>query len=563
MAKFASKAAVKRQRPVLKSPVSTTGPGAPTFEGGAGFSRDAKSDLFLLAATNMVGEDTFYESAEERDARFVNLVHQVTVEDPEWVAAFIPYLRKEMFMRSASVVAAAEYVAAGGPHGRAVVTSALARADEPGEILAYWHAVYGRNEPIALKRGVADAITGHLEPAESFEEPVAGGTETVPLTPALKVAGALYTQNAALKYDGLSVGFRMGDVIERVHPAPLNNEQRSLFNYLLGRRHNPKDFRVKDNNDDRVSIENLSRITNVLALDGLDDDAFAAQMAVDPDLLTNSGYTWERLLSARPKLAGASLWESIIPNMGYMALLRNLRNFEQAGIAEQTADMVISKLTDPDEVARSMQFPLRFLSAYKFTEGFRYAHALDTALDLSVRNIPKVEGRTLILIDVSGSMTGTLSEKSTVARWEAGALFGVAQYLKSANADIVAYATRSQAVPMTPGTSVLRGIEKVADVVHNGRLEHGTNTFQALEAHYAGHDRLFIFSDMQSTYHFVNEAAVAKLKTIYNFNLGGYAQAHMDLTNGRYELGGFSDATFRLISLLERGKNAPWPWEIA
>ena len=35
-----------------------------------------ESELFLLAATNMVGEDTFYERADERDARFVELVHR-------------------------------------------------------------------------------------------------------------------------------------------------------------------------------------------------------------------------------------------------------------------------------------------------------------------------------------------------------------------------------------------------------------------------------------------------------------------------------------------------------
>lgn len=533
MSKFASKTAVKRQRPVLKSPVQTTGPGAPTFEGGAGFSRDAKSDLFLLAATNMVGEDTFYETAEARDERYVNLVHQVTMEDPAWVAAFIPYLRKEMFMRTASVVAAAEYVAAGGPNGRSVVASALQRADEPGEILAYWMATYGKGEPKPLKRGVADAVQ------------------------------RLYTQNAALKYDGLSVGFRMGDVIERVHPEPLNDEQRSLFNYLLGRRHNPKDYRVQDNNDERTNIAHISQVTKVLALDELDDAAFAAQLAVYPDLLKNSGYTWERLLSARPGLAGKDLWEAIIPAMGYMALLRNLRNFEDAGISEQTAQMVINRLTDPDEVARSMQFPFRFLSAYKFTNGLRYAHALDTALDLSVRNIPKVDGRTLILIDVSGSMDMTLSEKSKVARLEAGALFGVAQYLKSSNADLVAYGTDSAAVPITPSTSVLRGIEAVRNMQHTHHIGHGTNTFQALEKHWSGHDRLFVFSDEQSAFHFPNQAALNKLRAVYNFNLGGYAQAHMDLTHGRYEFGGFSDATFRLIGLLERGRNAPWPWELA
>src|SRR5204862_508788 len=45
-------------------------------------------DLFLLAATNMVGEDTFYERAADRDARFVELVHRVTAANPNFIAGF-------------------------------------------------------------------------------------------------------------------------------------------------------------------------------------------------------------------------------------------------------------------------------------------------------------------------------------------------------------------------------------------------------------------------------------------------------------------------------------------
>ena len=59
---------------------------AATFEGGAAYLRDPESDLFLLAATNMVGEDTFYEAAANRDARFVDLVHRVTATNPAFTA---------------------------------------------------------------------------------------------------------------------------------------------------------------------------------------------------------------------------------------------------------------------------------------------------------------------------------------------------------------------------------------------------------------------------------------------------------------------------------------------
>src|SRR5689334_24932298 len=112
------------------APIATTGQWTCTFEGGDAFVRDAESELFLLAVTNMVGEDTFYERAGTRDARFVDLVHTVTASNPTFIAGadvdngkvgLAQYLRETMLMRSAAVVMAAEYVAAGGPFGRSVV----------------------------------------------------------------------------------------------------------------------------------------------------------------------------------------------------------------------------------------------------------------------------------------------------------------------------------------------------------------------------------------------------------------------------------------------------------
>jgi hypothetical protein len=134
--------------------VRTMGRRIATHEGGAGYGRDPESDLFLLAATNMVGEDTFYERAADRDARFVELVHRVTQTNPAFIGGdgeeqvgLARYLRQEMGMRSAAVVMAAEYVAAGGSEGRRVIAGALQRPDEPAELIGYWLARHGRNLP--------------------------------------------------------------------------------------------------------------------------------------------------------------------------------------------------------------------------------------------------------------------------------------------------------------------------------------------------------------------------------------------------------------------------------
>lgn len=195
------------QQPVQTGRMSIAEPNAITFEGGDGYTRSAKQELFLLSVTNMVSEDTFYENGSDRDDRFNKLIAQVVKSDPDWVANFVGYLRGTLNMRSASLVMAAEYVRAGGPNGRNVVSSAIVRGDEPAEMLAYWTGKYGRKIPAAVKRGVADAAT------------------------------RLFTERNVLKFDGQSKAYRAADVIELVHPKPASGWQSELFKYLLDKRH--------------------------------------------------------------------------------------------------------------------------------------------------------------------------------------------------------------------------------------------------------------------------------------------------------------------------------------
>lgn len=190
-----------------QAPVRAPRPQTLTTEGGQGFTRSAKQELFLLSVTNMVSENSFYEQAADRDKRFNDLIAEVVRTDPKWVADFVGYLRDTLNMRSASLVIAAEYVKAGGPNGRAVVSSACVRADEPAEMLGYWIGKYGRKIPAAVKRGVADAAT------------------------------RLFTERNTLRYDGQSHAIRFADIIELVHPRPNASWQSDLFRYLLDDRH--------------------------------------------------------------------------------------------------------------------------------------------------------------------------------------------------------------------------------------------------------------------------------------------------------------------------------------
>jgi hypothetical protein len=85
MAKF-SGTNRRPRRTNLVAPVRTRNERTFTHEGGAAYTREPESDLVLLAATNMVGENTYYERADVRDARFVDLVHDVTASNSAFIA---------------------------------------------------------------------------------------------------------------------------------------------------------------------------------------------------------------------------------------------------------------------------------------------------------------------------------------------------------------------------------------------------------------------------------------------------------------------------------------------
>lgn len=510
MAKFSGKAA----RPNVKSPMRTTGKTTTTYEGGLGYERDAKTQLFLLAVSNMVRQGTFYESATDRDNRFKALAQQVTVEDPQWVRDFIPYLRNTMQMRSASVVLAAHYTAAGGEKPRAVIDSAITRADEPAEFLAYWAQEYGKNFPMPVKRGVADA------------------------------AVRLYNERNALKYDGQSRAWRMGDVIELTHAKPEAPWQSDLFKYLLDTRHKREDIKF---------TPNLAVIEDYVTAHEIPVEQRCEHMRKNG---IPRGMTWESLSGWLQGPMDAEAWEAVIPQMGYMALLRNLRNFEAAGISQETTGYIRSKLSDPDEVAKSRQFPIRFYSAWKATDSLEWGRELEKALDLSLRNVPELSGRTLVMIDCSGSMNDRMSDRSENQRWEVASVFGTA-FAKAQNGRADVYLYSNNVVPFDLSRSVLKSVDAIR---HTPGLWGGTYTWGAVSTAYNGHDRVLILTDEQA--HDRGGLMQTYGKAIYTFNLAGYRAAHtMQGEKGSYVFGGLSDAGFVMLKAIDELKHGHWPWE--
>ncbi|KRC57002.1 MULTISPECIES: TROVE domain-containing protein [unclassified Nocardioides] len=502
--------------------VTADRPSGTTHEGAPGYARDAKGELFLLAVTSFVAEDTFYESAADRDARLRALVARVAVEDGDWVLRLVRWLRTGVHLRSVALVVAAEAVrarlAAGVAGGnRAIVDAALDRADEPGELLAYWTGRYGRAVPKPVKRGVADA------------------------------AVRLYTERSLVKYDGRGRGFRFADVLELTHPSPRDARQGVLFRHAIDRRHDRADAIP----DELGVLRARQRLLAVPV------EQRRAVLLDGERALTSAAMTWEQVAGWLQGPLDAAVWEAVIPSMGYMALLRNLRNFDEAGVSDEVAARVAARLADADEVARSRQLPLRFLSAYRTAPSLRWGWALEQALQASLGSVPALPGRTLVLVDRSGSMFSRLSRRSVLTRADAAAVFGVALAVRAARADLVEFGTDHRVVEVGRGESVLTVAGRFGNL-------GGTNTAAAVRRHYRGHDRVVLVTDEQAWGGWRGEEptkAVPERVPVYTFNLAGHRYGHGPSGVGnRHTFGGLTDQGFAAIPLLEQGRDERWPF---
>lgn len=518
--------------------VSAPSPTARTYNQAPAFERDPQSELFLLAVGGFVTENTFYEKNILRDTRFKALIHEVAKTDPSWMARFLIWLRTEANMRTASIVGAVEFAVArlklpsvpayelpGATDDRGVTRYTLdkvcQRADEPGEALAYYMATYGRKICKPVKRGIADA------------------------------ASRLYNERNTLKYDTASHGVRFGDVLELTHPAPDHLYQHVLFKHLIDRRHGRG----------HESYQGLNIILKNIWLRSQVQIYGKTQVLLSPEALAEAAMTWEDALSlAGDKVPKNELWEAMIPNMGYMALLRNLRNFDEAGISAKAAEYVAGRLADPDQVVRSRQLPMRFLSAYRAVSNLRWSSPLEQALNESLLNVPSFPGRTLILIDTSGSMANSFSQHSDLRLWDAAAIFGLALAQRCEEATVVSFSYGSKVFGVPRGESLLRSLDRFKTGYF---LNGGTNTALAVRTHYQGHDRVICLTDEQSNVHSGSSVfdIVPKDKIVTTFNLAGYRYGHAPSGSAtRNTIAGLSDNAFKLLPVLEQRASGGWPF---
>jgi hypothetical protein len=272
--------------------------------------------------------------------------------------------------------------------------------------------------------------------------------------------------------------------------------------------------------------------------------------------------TWESKLSD----AGADTekkseaWAELLKEnkLGYMALLRNLRNILQQ--APESKDIACRRLLNKAAIKRSRVLPFRFYTAYKELQSITGASpvlkSLSEACDIALENVPKLE-RTLVVLDDSASMSSPVASGNTTCL-EAGAMFASA-LIKSNDADLVMFNDHARYTTIDTGMSVLPMTEKIMSKTECNGTDFNC-IFPILNKAY---DRIIILSDMQGWvgYNTPTKTFAAYKKRhacdpyIYSVDLRGYGTSQFP-ENKIATLSGFSDKMFDLMVMAEQDKQA-------
>ena len=239
--------------------------------------------------------------------------------------------------------------------------------------------------------------------------------------------------------------------------------------------------------------------------------------------------TWEAKLSAGGDKR--ETWAELLQKgkLGYMALLRNLRNMEKAGVDRDLINAAIRARKGAHKV-----LPFRFVAAAR--HGPAFIDALDEAFRANVADIEADSDRTVVLVDLSYSMQDKLSGKSDMLRWDAAAALAV---MIPGNVRTFVFSNDFAEVKHEGG---LRGIEAIINSIPHGGTQLGAAVDEINRN--VEYDRLIVITDEQAHDYVEGPKGRGYMINVASYQNGvGYGRwVHID---------GFSEQVLRFIAAYE------------
>lgn len=485
-------------------------------EGAPAYALTPKHQLAQYAATGCLNA-TYYASAEAQLEKMLELCQGV---DAQFIAQAAVYCRERGYMKDMPALLTAILAAQGQPQLKAVFN----RVIDNGKML--------RNFVQIMRSGATGRKSLGTRPKKLVQAWLNNASEKALLSASVGNAPSL------------------ADVLKMAHPKPAEAWRAAFFAREIGKPH---------------EAQALPPLT--AAYEAYKRDQSRAVPDVPFQMLT--------ALTLSPHA-----WARIALQGGWQMVRMNLNTFARQGVYELPGmvDAVAAKLRDAELIAKARAFPYQLLSAYTAAgddvpQAIR--DALHDALEISLANVPRIEGQVIVCPDVSGSMSSPLTghrqgASSAVRCIDVAALVTAAMLRKNPGAKVLPFEVGVVKCKLNPRDTVMTNAEKLAAIGGGGT--NCSAPLAQLNAKNAMADLVVYVSDNESWIDARRHGATATMSEWQLFKRRNpqaklvciditphattQASEQVDVLN----IGGFSDDVFKIIAAFAAGQLSAAHW---
>lgn len=318
--------------------------------GGRAYTLKSRAALAQLAATGTLNQ-TFYQNAQVQLDHILNLALEV---DPEFVAKTAIYARQTAHMKDTPVV----------------LLALLSELDAE---------LFKRIFPLIIDNG---------KQLRNFVQIMRSGMigrKSLGSLPKRMVNEWILSASAQ-QLIAANVGSSpsLADVLKMTHPKPKTAEQDAFFAYVLG-----KEYQLAQLPAQVQALEQFRLGVNT------------ELPKVPMQLLTHLNLNQQQ-------------WAEIARNGSWQMLRMNLNTFLRHDVfkIKGMTKIIADKLMDEQSILKSRVFPYQLMMTWSALDQempHEIANALKFAMQCSISNVPKLHGNVVIAIDVSGSMSSSIT----------------------------------------------------------------------------------------------------------------------------------------------------------
>lgn len=489
--------------------------------GGVAYAMTAPHALAQYAATGCLN-GTFYADAEEQLATVLQLTREC---EPEFIARTALYARERGYMKDMPALLCAVL----SVRSPGLLAEIFERVIDSAKML--------RNFVQIMRSGVT-------------------GRKSLGTLPKRLILQWLERQSDEQLFCG-SVGSQpsLADIIRMVHPRPATASREALYAYLLGR---------------SCSRELLPEIVRQYEdFKSLENSEGHAVPAVPFQMLTSLPLT-------------KTHWKQIARNASWTTTRMNINTFLRHGVFEDPdlTREIANRLRRSELIERSRVFPYQLLTAARSLSDAVPAEirlALQEAMEVAIRNVPRVAGKIFVLPDISGSMqspvTGVRKGSTTAARCiDVASLVAAALMRRNPETVVVPFSDKVTLCELNPMDSVMTNAEKLVNLPSGGT--NCSLPLRYLNERNAKGDLIVYVSDNES---WVDSGRTTSTSTetmkqwaifrkrnpkarLICIDIQPYGTTQAKESSEIVNIGGFSDHVFQLIAEIAAGRFGENHW---